>query len=244
MRVAKKLKKELKNNKEVERDFGNNEFYNACLTDKFKEQFSKLTKNQKKIAILGTKKAIDNIYYKERVEDKYIYLLNLIALHENLCTYLDIHNKYYDTKPEYKELYKKDKELFIRHLGYEPAFSKSILKKASEIATRLFNLIERYKELYYMGLRDKERVNTLKNNFITFINKQPKKIINYEEEFKNEIEIISDTYNQIKYGRDNFDVITCGTKETDIKTIKLLKDVYTRLENLFNIISSDIELAA
>lgn len=177
------------------------------------------------------KRRIDMDYIKFRIDEKFMYYLNLYKLYEMICIYFETDNKFmkkYGVTPD-------DKETIQEKIGYEVAFSTAVMKKVKDLTHWLSSSLELIKKEYTVIPRDNDFLynnieKIIKTSKLNFFSKA-ENINEKEKEFLNNLLI------RLEYSRRNIDVIYGHWKEGEDKKLRtMIKGCLTKTENIVNII--------
>lgn len=192
---------------------------------------------------------INSIYEDYKVEEKYIYQLNLYHIYETLYRYFGIYTFLYrETQKKYSpEEQIKNVEEDLRHspekiFGYEVAFSKKFTTKVNDALHWFSVFLKKYTLIYVMPLKDKKNTSLrLCDTFIQRINSRTTDFqFNGNKELEKEAELINNVLVQVQYARENLNLLFCGFPETDKKITKIAKSALTKIEKVMNILKEDL----
>lgn len=207
--------------------------------DNFYEQWAKVYNLQKDFSKMSNKeitkvtnnlkRQIDFDYIRLRVDEKFMYFINLYKIYEMICIYFEIPNKFlkkYDVIPD-------DNETIEEKLGYEVAFSNKVKVKSNDIAHWLFSTLEIIKKYYSVIPRDS---TFLQDNIEKIIITSELKLVKQNIEIK-EKNILNTILIRVEYSRRNIDVIFgCVHLGKDKILRKMIKSCLTKVEHTLNLI--------
>lgn len=243
MRCAKNEKNKIK----IKNNF--NDFYLSWIDDpNLTKKFNELSKIQIKNVTSTIKREIDYMYEAYKIEEKYIYYINLYKMYETLYRYFNVRTFLYKkTQKKYsvKEMEKYAEEDFKNSpeqlFGYEVAFSKKLSIKINDSLHWLSVFIEKFYLLYVMPLKKSDTSSKLCKEFITRMRALPDNFsFCHSKELKKKAELINEVFGHIEYARNNIDVIYSGQLNTDKKVIKIGKSTLTKIEKIMNCLKFDL----
>ena len=195
------------------------------------EDYTKMSNKKVNKISENLKRRIDMDYIKFRIDEKFMYYLNLYKLYEMVCIYFEVHNKFmekYKVTPD-------DTETIQEKLGYEVAFSETVKRKVKDLTHWFASTLEIIKKEFVVIPRDnnflynniEKIIKTSKLNFFS----ENENINEKEKEFLNNILI------RLEYSRRNIDVIYGHWKEGEDKKLRtMIKSSLTKVENTINLV--------
>ena len=229
-----------------------NDFYMYYIRHpKFTAFFKNLSNKELERMSDRIKLVVDDMYIKMRVEEKYMYYINLYNLYELICVYFMKKNKLLerletltgDKCVSDKIKSKEDIDIIQNYFGYETAFDTFIDKKADDTLHWLYSSLNEIIK-HYIGRVKDDNINALTKE-IEIIIKENYNIYNRnEEQIQKEIIYIDEILRRIKYAKENVEIIySVGYKEQDKKLRTMIKSSLTRAEKLMKLVIDEIENA-
>ena len=226
------------------------DFYYCWINHPALKERIKTLSNKKMNQITDRLKFIvDRMYLRLRVEEKFMYYINLYNLYEMITIYFQRKNKVIETLEKITDdvciteriKEKKDLDIIKEFIGYETAFIDIYYKKADDTAHWLYSCIMEILKKYIGRLKD-DRTDVLNKKLSELINEIPNEILVKEKNIQKEIEFLNEILKRIKYARENIDVIFSFWSEKDDKKLRtMIKGSLTRTEKLINMVVAEIE---
>lgn len=226
------------------------DFYYSWVNHPALQERIKTLSNKKMNQITDRIKFIvDRMYLKLRVEEKFMYYLNLYDLYEMINIYFQRKNKVIETLEKItndvcvSERIKEKEELDIikEFIGYETAFTDIYYKKADDVEHWLYSCIMMVLKRY-VGRSKDDKTDILNKKLSELINEIPKTILVKEKAIQKEINYLNEILARIKYARENIDVIFSFWDEKGDKKLRtMIKGSLTRAEKLINMVVAEIE---
>ena len=229
-----------------------NDFYYSWIRHPAINERLKDLSNKEVVNMTGKlKNVVEKLYLDLKVEEKYMYYVNLYNLYELICVYFMKKNKLLERLETLtgnkcvsdKIKNKEDIDIIQNYFGYETAFDTFINKKADDTLHWLYSSLSEIVK-HYIGRVKDDNINILTKE-IEIIIKENYNIYNRnEEQIQKEIIYIDEILRRIKYAKENVNIIySIGYKEQNKKLRTMIKSSLTRAEKLMKLVIDEIENA-